>query len=77
MYSYYLEITEMPVVWRSMFNAETMIQVHDTSTCMLYVDLDVDLQPPTCIVQSDQCGKTLMVGWVENKHTLRDLRRCT
>jgi hypothetical protein len=23
------------------------------------------------------CGKTLMVGWVENKHTLRDLRWCT
>jgi hypothetical protein len=26
---------------------------------------------------SFKCGKTLMVGWVENKHTLRDLRRCT
>jgi hypothetical protein len=24
-----------------------------------------------------KCGKTSMVGWVENKHTLRDLRRCT
>jgi hypothetical protein len=27
--------------------------------------------------QGGMCGKTLMVGWVENKHTLRDLRRCT
>jgi hypothetical protein len=38
----------MPVVWRSMFNAETMIQVHDTSTCMSTWMLTFNHPPALC-----------------------------